>query len=158
MFVSVLVVKTAWLYHGSIWQELKRHWDIEGFINNHWPHEKLIHSGLENRDHLLYWNHVDVRHPLKIIHSLSLCRCWKKEGEKMFPCYCFFSFSFMHMCVFKEKREWERQIKRNSALVQQPVPSTSAGDFPKMHSPSCPMPVLLPSSTDYLLFFLSANV
>lgn len=44
-----IVVKTALLNHVSIWKDLKRLWDIQEFINNHWPHEKLIHSGLENR-------------------------------------------------------------------------------------------------------------
>lgn len=60
----VWVVKTAWLYRGSIWQDLKRLWDMQGFINNHWPHEKLIHSGLENRHYLPCLSHFDVRHPL----------------------------------------------------------------------------------------------
>ncbi len=69
--VCLLVVKTAWLYRGSIWQDLKRLWDMQGFIN-HWPHEKLIHSGLENRHYFPCWNHVDVRHPLKsTTHSCS---------------------------------------------------------------------------------------
>lgn len=99
VFACVLVVKTAWLYRASIWQDLKRLWDMQGFINNHWPHEKLIHSGLENRHCFPCRNHVDVRKTsFKIIPSLLV---WHWKIEEVLSCCCF----SVHMCIKDRSRE-----------------------------------------------------
>lgn len=57
--------------------------------------------------------------------------------------------------MYKGKRASGKWIKRNSALkAQQSVPGIVAGDVPKLHHPSHPMLVLLPSWSDDLLFSL----
>ena len=48
----------------------KRVWDMQGFINNHCPHEKLIHSGLENRHDFPPLESFWCKASFKITHSL----------------------------------------------------------------------------------------
>lgn len=77
--------------------------DTQGFINNHWPHEKLIHSGLENRQYFPRWYHVDVRHLLKSFsHSVTSKKGKrKKDKQKLLECYCF----IVHVCIKENKRD-----------------------------------------------------